>query len=187
MTRVNPALLVLLLGAVAANFLVRHDPKEPNSEFLPEMVHSTAYDAYAPNPNFADGKTLQAPVAGTIARGFRRPVFGPSPEDAVRAGEELKNPLDGPDPKERGAFVYQTFCLPCHGATGNGDGPVVLRGYPAPPNLRAEKTVSLKDGRMFHILTFGQKNMPGYASQLSEEDRWRVIAYVRTMQRSKTP
>ena len=40
----------------------------------------------------------------------------------------------------------------------------------------------MKAGQMFHVLTFGQNNMPSYASQLSREDRWNAIAYVRTLQ-----
>jgi mono/diheme cytochrome c family protein len=83
---------------------------------------------------------------------------------------------------ERGAFVFRTFCVPCHGGSGRGDGPVALRGYPAPASLLAEKAIHMTDGQIFHVLTFGQKNMPSYASQLSEDDRWKVILYVRSMQ-----
>lgn len=35
---------------------------------------------------------------------------------------------------------------------------------------------------MFHVLTYGQANMPSYASQVDREDRWRVIEYVRQLQ-----
>jgi mono/diheme cytochrome c family protein len=44
------------------------------------------------------------------------------------------------------------------------------------------RAVQMKDGQMFHILTYGQNNMPSYASQVSPEDRWSVITYVRSMQ-----
>jgi mono/diheme cytochrome c family protein len=40
----------------------------------------------------------------------------------------------------------------------------------------------MKDGQLFHVLTYGQNNMPSYASQLSRGDRWNVILYVRTLQ-----
>lgn len=40
---------------------------------------------------------------------------------------------------------------------------------------------------MFHILTYGQNNMPSYASQLSRQDRWNVIAYLRTLQATASP
>jgi mono/diheme cytochrome c family protein len=45
----------------------------------------------------------------------------------------------------------------------------------------------MKDGQLFHVLTYGQNNMPFYASQLSREDRWNVILYVRTMQAAAAP
>ena len=186
--RLNLVLLVLLAVSIAANLLVRRDVARPNVEYMPEMVQSKAYESYSPNPNLTDGKTMQPPVPGTIPRGFRPVHYRPAPEDALRAGEELKNPFEGrPDPRERGSLVYRSFCVPCHGPAGKGDGAVVLRGYPAPPSLLAEKTVNMKDGQMFHILTYGQKNMPSYATQVPPEDRWRVIAYIRSMQRSAKP
>jgi mono/diheme cytochrome c family protein len=45
----------------------------------------------------------------------------------------------------------------------------------------------MRDGQLFHILTFGQNNMPSYASQLSRADRWNAIAYVRLLQARATP
>ena len=47
--------------------------------------------------------------------------------------------------------------------------------------------MKMKDGQLFHVLTYGQNNMPSYASQLSREDRWNAILYVRTMQAAATP
>ncbi len=104
-------------------------------------------------------------------------------EDAERAGRELVNPLVR-DKKalERGAFVYTTYCETCHGPAGKGDGPVAKRGYPAPPSLLAPKALALADGQMFHIVTYGQANMPSYASQLERQDRWCAIEYVRKLQ-----
>ena len=84
--------------------------------------------------------------------------------------------------KSRGRKVYSTFCLPCHGAVGNGDGPVTMYGFPPPPSLGLEKSLAMSDGQMFHVLTFGQKNMPGYAAQVSADDRWKAILHVRGLQ-----
>jgi mono/diheme cytochrome c family protein len=181
MKRLNICFLI----AIGLNLAIRHNPARPNIEVLPEMVHSPACKAFSPNPNFPDGKTLQPPVPGTIARGMLPVHFLSTPEDAVRAGEQLVNPISMQESSaiERGASVYQTFCTPCHGPGGKGDGAVAQRGYPAPPSLLAEKASHLKDGQMFHILTYGRKNMPSYAGQISAIDRWRVILYVRSMQR----
>jgi len=164
MSRLNWALAATFAVSVAANFTLRYDASRPNTEYLPEMVHSAAYDSFAPNPNFADGKTMQAPPEGAVPR--RAPI-------AVN--------------DRRGAHVFQSFCTPCHGGAGKGDGPVVARGYPAPPSLFAENAMKLTDEQMFQVLAKGQKNMPSYASQIGEADRWAVIHYVRGMQKGGRP
>jgi mono/diheme cytochrome c family protein len=83
--------------------------------------------------------------------------------------------------------VFANFCAVCHGAGAAGNGTVPQRGYPAPPSLLVEHAIKMKDGQMFHVLTYGQNNMPSYASQLSRDDRWNVILYVRAMQKAATP
>ena len=67
-------------------------------EYMPDMAHSLPYNSFAPNPVTRDGKTLQAPVAGTIPRGFQPLRYRATPEEALRAGRELHNPVP-PAPK----------------------------------------------------------------------------------------
>lgn len=181
---VNILLLLVFFTSLGANWLARRDPTRPNREFIPEMVRTPRYNAYAPNPNFPDGRTLQPPAPGSIPRGFLPLHYRATPEDAIRAGQELSSPLGVPSAArlQRGASVYMNFCQPCHGGAGKGDGPVAVRGYPPPPSLFAPHALNLRDGQMFHILTYGQNNMPAYASQLSRDDRWSVIGYVRSLQ-----
>ncbi len=185
----NAFLLLALVAVVMAAWLATPDPGSPNLEFLPQMAHSPRYNAFAPNPNFADGSTLQTPELGTIPRGYMPLHYAATPQDAARAGGELQSPA-APDnnwARQRGAFVFATFCQECHGAGGAGNGTIVQRGFPPPPSLLADHTRGLKDGQVFHILTYGQNNMPSYASQLSRQDRWYVIAYLRTLQASAAP
>ena len=181
-TIANYGLLALLVAALLANLALRRDPAQANIDILPDMVQSAAYASFSPNPILPGGKPLQTPVPGTLPRGFERMHYTSSPEDAVRAGKELRSPVDATAASARGEVVYRNFCTPCHGAQMRGDGAVVLRGYPAPPNLTAGKSLELTEGQMFHILTFGQKNMPSHASQLDVRDRWSVIAYMRAAQ-----
>ena len=70
-------------------------------------------------------------------------------EGALLAGEELVNPIaeDDADALTRGAFVYNTFCVVCHGAAGLGNGVATKRGVPPPPSLLAERAVKMTDGR----------------------------------------
>jgi len=185
----NGFLLLAVIASVGASWIFSSDPTRPNFEFLPQMAHSPRYNAFAPNPNFSDGTTLQRPEPGTIARGSMPLHYTATPQDALRAGEELKSPLDVSNvrARERGAFVFSNFCAVCHGAGGAGNGPVAQRGYPPPPSLLADHALKMKDGQLFHVLSYGQNNMPSYASQLSREDRWNVILYVRTMQAPAIP
>jgi mono/diheme cytochrome c family protein len=182
---VNICLLVLLVAIVALNWLTATNPAQPNQEFMPQMAHSARSNTFSANPNLPDGQTQQPPVPRTIARGMMPLHFQATPENALRAGEELHNPLRADDVRaqQRGASVFANYCQVCHGSAGKGDGSVVQRGVPPPPSFLAEKALRLKDGQMFHILTMGQGNMASYAGQLSREDRWRAILHVRTLQK----
>ena len=180
----NILLTVVFVGSLGVMWASRRAVPPPNVEFFPDMAHAPRYGAFAPNPTFRDGKTLQAPPPGTIPRGLMPVRYAATPADAERAGEELTNPFAGDDTAAlgRGEQVFVTFCVPCHGAGGRGDGPLTQRGVPPPPDFVGGMSTVMKDGQLFHILTFGQNNMASYASQISREDRWRVILYVRSLQ-----
>lgn len=211
LTRLNIVLGVLLGLVSLFAILIRADHTQPNWEFLPEMKRSPAWKSYEANPNFANGRTLQPPVAGTISRGELPLYYAATKEDALRAGEELKNPYllgpaiaekshpdaenlgaslkreqrlhdDLPASIQRGAANFRIFCACCHGAGGMGDGPVAKRGFPPPPPLPNGKSVQMKDGQIFHLLTYGQGSMAPMAAQLSREDRWDLVNYIRTLQ-----
>ncbi|MCL4523186.1 MAG: cytochrome c [Acidobacteria bacterium] len=184
-TLVNVLLLFVLLASVGLVLASRRDPATTNYEFIPEMAHSPRYNAFSPNPHLAGGMTLQPPVPGTIPRGNLPLHYQATPEDSLRAGEELKNPFSYDDGRalDRGMFVYVNFCQTCHGPLGLGDGTVTQRGFPAPLSLIAPHAVGMKDGQMFHIVSYGQKNMASYAAQVSREDRWKVVLYVRSLQK----
>lgn len=182
--RCNVALAVLLAVVLLAAWSIRIDPQTPNWDFLPDMQYSPAYGALSANPNFAEGRTWQPSPDGTIARGETRLDYVATPEDAVRAGEELTSPIamDDATAIPRGATVYRVNCAMCHGPQGHGDGPATKRGMPPPPSLLSGKSREMKDGQLMHILTYGQGSMAPFAAQLSLDERWAVIAYVRDMQ-----
>ncbi len=176
---------LVCLSLLFAGFLTAscgRDPKRPGYEFLPDMAHSVPYDSFAPNPNFKDGKTLQAPPAGTIPRGFMSYAYGTTPEEAERAGRELVNPV-APDAAAlaRGEKVYRHFCLICHGEKGEGDGPLIPK-YPNPPSFHTAALKNYSDGRLFHIITVGSGQMASYASQIKPADRWKLVHYLRKIQ-----
>lgn len=185
----NSALLLALLSLLGFNWWASPDQSQPNYEFLPQMAHGARYNAFSANPNFADGKTLREPAPGAIARGELPLHYTPTAADAARAGEELLLPASAGSvrARTRGEQVYKNFCAPCHGGDAAGMGPVTQRGVPPPPSLLAPHAAQMKDGQLFHILTHGQNNMAAYAGQISREDRWNVIAYMRALQAAKQP
>ena len=163
------------------------DPASPGWEYMPDMVHSVPYDAFAPNPVTADRKTLRRPAPGTIPRGFRPFPYGPGPEEAERAGRELRNPFPPtPEVMARGEELYGTFCRPCHGVTGQGDGPVAKK-FPPPPAYTSTGTRDLPPGRLYHVISHGSGRMPSYATQIAADDRWRLVHWVQTLQRAPAP
>ena len=130
---------------------------------------------------FADGFGMRKPVAGTVARGFI-----PYPYQGQTTPKEvLSNPLL---PTEEvlalGKKKFNTFCSPCHGNTADGDSR--LRGqFPSPPTLHTDKVRRYPDGMIYHIITNGQNAMPSYSYQVSRDERWAIINYIRVLQRAK--
>jgi mono/diheme cytochrome c family protein len=133
------------------------------------------------NPLFADGFGMRPPVEGTISRGNVPYQFKGQPE---LAGKLLKNPLV-PDSTTLalGKDKYDIYCSPCHGYFGEGDSR--LNGqFPNPPSLHSEKNRNWSDGSIYHVITDGQNIMPSYATQMTRQERWATVLYVRALQRS---
>jgi mono/diheme cytochrome c family protein len=130
---------------------------------------------------FSDGFGMRKPVPGTVARGFiPYPYMGQPTPAAV-----FTNPLL---PTEEilalGKRKFLTFCSPCHGNTADGDSR--LRGqFPNPPTLHSDKIRNYPDGMLYHIITNGQNSMPSYAPQITREERWAIINFLRVLQRAK--
>ena len=181
------ALLALLFLLVAAHWLVPDDPTQRNFHFMPDMVDSKAHEAQAPPPVVSAGFSIDLrPPAGSVARGFLPLPYEATPGGALRAGAELENPYPRDDSAAitRGGAVFASICSPCHGAGALGDGSVVSRGVPAPPSLLADHARALEDGQIYHIISFGQQNMAPHASQVERDDRWKLVSYIRSLQRS---
>ncbi len=156
---------------------------QPNYEFVPEMVDSVPYDPLNANPVTRDGRTFQSAPVGTIARAATPFAYGAGPAEAQRAAKELASPILSSTPAviARGEKIFLRVCASCHGAKGQGDGPIVPR-FPAPPPLDAPHARALSDGQLFHILMRGQGVMPAHGAQVSPADRWSVVAFIRSLQ-----
>lgn len=82
----------------------------------------------------------------------------------------------------QGEAIYTKNCLSCHGNPGKGNSLKSLN--PIPPDLSSTKTQSLTDGELFYILSTGRMVMPSFQNVLSEEERWKVISYIRSFNKN---
>lgn len=105
--------------------------------------------------------------------------------EADRAGAELVNPLE-PTPAvlAQGKFVYESFCIACHGAKGAGDGKVTAL-FPKPPSLMTQKVRDWPDGQLVHRPMRGQNSMPSHARQIDPREAWAVVLWIREMQKGE--
>jgi mono/diheme cytochrome c family protein len=178
----NIFLVFLLVNVYACN----RDRNNPGWDYFPDMFYSTAYETNSKNPNFADGMTMRVPVRGTVPRDFTPFEYTNDPESRIKAGEELVNPvLETPEALLRGKEVYATFCIGCHGSTGKGDGRLFTSGLYTlrPLSLSGDTAAKLRDGEIFHTITLGIRSMGAHGSQIRPEDRWKLVMYIRKLQR----
>jgi mono/diheme cytochrome c family protein len=172
------AALVMALGLAGCSA----EGDRPGMAFLPDMVDSGVVRAYDRNPMRPSVPSLFVPPDGTVPVEWSPFPYGPGPEEARRAGTELRSPVAAaPDVLARGKQVYDTICTVCHGPKGEGDGPIIGR-FPNPPSLLAAHAKALPDGQIVHIVTRGQGIMPSHAAQVLLPDRWKVALYVRQLQ-----
>ena len=194
--------IIAICTAVLAACTAKGD--DPGLEFSPQMYHSTAYEPltqitdkdqgnwldsnpadehgefYNSNPYNPHGMTMLEPVPGTVRRGAYLPYR--IEKDSVAMAASLENPYEGnEDVIADGKALYERFCEHCHGDKGQGDGLVgqVLLGVPA-YNVGATK--ELPAGHVFHVITYGIRRMGAHGSQLSEDERWKIVSYVQTLQ-----
>jgi mono/diheme cytochrome c family protein len=156
-------------------------------DFIPDMVYSQAYETNSQNPNFRDSLTMRVPVNGTVPRGFTPFHYTIDSVSRALAGKELINPFQPTDDiLSRGKLIFTTFCIGCHGALGKGDGQLFSSGlYPLKPrDISAEPTAKLKDGQIYHTITLGFGSMGAHGAQVRSEDRWKLVLYVRGLQKA---
>ena len=83
----------------------------------------------------------------------------------------------------RGAELFAINCSQCHGATGEGNGPVApfLVNY-KPANLTSDVVQSKSDGSFFLTITNGlDGKMPALNENLTVSERWDVVNFLRTL------
>jgi mono/diheme cytochrome c family protein len=154
--------------------------------------HTDMYDQPRKEPLeasefFDDGRASRPLVEGTIARGQL------SVDDAFSTGkrdgrllEDLPEGVElSMDLLQRGQQRFNIFCINCHGAVGEGDGMIVLRGYRRPPTYHSDRLRGMPIGYFVAVMAHGFGVMPDYAEQVPAKDRWAIAAYIRVLQKSQ--
>lgn len=99
----------------------------------------------------------------------------------LKAGEQLSNPLTASEEDAgRAAEKYEIYCEVCHGVAGVGDGAVGLKYLPQPMDLTLPYVQQQEDGQLYYTITHGGVVMPSYRFALSQDDRWRIVRYLKT-------
>ena len=153
-------------------------------EYMPDMYRQHSMHAQEYDPTVANGEGMRLPVAGTVPRGYEPYTIAITDTNAANA---LPNPLHPTtDVMEAGRKYFNTYCIVCHGARGDGMGYIVPK-FTMPPILYSDKVMAWSDGRIYHTITMGQGLMPSYATQILPEQRWAIVYYVRALQKAAHP
>lgn len=86
---------------------------------------------------------------------------------------------------DRGEERFNIYCAPCHSRLGDGRGMVVQRGHRQPPSFHIDRLRDAPPGYVYDVITNGFGAMPDYRAQLTVEDRWAVVAYLKALQLSQ--
>ena len=157
-----------------------------------DMYRQPRYDPGEASPLFPDGKASRPPPPGSVPMAAGVPAATTS----GRRGRELPEQWEvaarseAPPPitqalLARGQERYNIYCLPCHSPVGDGDGPVVRRGFPAPPSYHQPRLREAPDRHFYDVISNGHGVMHSYADRVAPQDRWAIVAYIRALQLSQ--
>ncbi|HPF51184.1 MAG TPA: cytochrome c [Draconibacterium sp.] len=99
--------------------------------------------------------------------------------------KNIKNPSAyNLDNVKKGKDLYMTNCKSCHGDPGKHNG---LPLVPPPPDMTSDLMQNNTDGELFYKITHGRGGMPQFEKTISEDDRWRLINFIRNYDKSNEP
>ena len=153
-----PLLALLTLAACRQNLSMSDQPKG---------------DEWERSDLFRNGRVVQEPPAGTVAR------------EADTRDLAAQRPPMSPALVRRGQQRFDIFCSACHGYAGEGDGMVVQRGFPHPPSFHEPRLIAAPDQHFVDVITNGHGVMYSYADRVPVADRWAITAYIRALQKSR--
>ncbi|WP_461092817.1 c-type cytochrome [Spirosoma gilvum] len=187
-----------IIGLIFTGAACKRGHDNTGVEYAPQMYDAVGYEPYRqirPNTINPQGLNMRLPAQGTVARPNYHTTFGEGadaktdlmiyniPADSIEIAERvLVNPIPETEMSlAEGKALYTRYCSHCHGETGKGDG-LVGKEYKGVPNYSSDALKTLNDGHIFHVITNGKGRMWPHGSQITPEDRWKIVQYVHKLQ-----
>jgi hypothetical protein len=182
-------ILGFVLASLAASACIDENTLDPMSDRQPKA------NRYRESKFYENGLVMQAPPAGTVPREriTLNPILttGREPDGPIQSnGEPLPVYTKNiPIPVTRklldlGRKRYDITCGTCHGPLGDGDS-IVARQMALRPPPSLHRYIDKPSGYFFEVATKGFGMMASYAAELTVEERWAVVAYIRALQLSQ--
>lgn len=199
----NPRIKFIFVASIVAGLMsCGSDPNDTGTEFAPNMYHSVGYEPMSQTAGDSNtvnplGMNMRLPVKGTVSRksytgsdSLKQAFLTQEltakaiPTDSISYSEKsLFNPIAAtPENIEAGKLQYERFCQHCHGETGKGDG-LVAKAYKGVPVYSSDALKTMNDGHIYHVITHGKGRMWAHGSQISSENRWKIVLYVHELQK----
>ena len=172
-----------IIATLAFAACVKSREREPVD--FERMRVQQRYEPYGTSTVFANAQSMQQRPPGTLSRESARDtgVVG----TGLSGGQQVVDVPVTISPSELvlGNRKFRIYCAVCHGDGGFG-GSIVAEnmGPPRPPSLRSAAMLLQPAGYIFVVMTHGKGRMPPYSAQLTPDERWAVVAYVRELQKS---
>ena len=206
----NRILQIAMIFLAVVLYTSCQNNSHPGYEYMPDMYRSPGIETYAES-NIKGYHGV--PVKGTLSRGNLTTFpYDHSDSSYLIAGEQATYPdsiytadlmgniqvhafTKDSNMLEEGKVLYGMFCQHCHGANGMGGGTINHPAYSAVPYYNDDELErrpgvpmsELKEGHVFHAITYGLNAMGPHASQITEEERWKIVYYVQEELQTKKP
>ncbi|WKK87479.1 c-type cytochrome [Marivirga arenosa] len=212
MMNTNKIFQIIFLGFVTVVLVsCKAGKDEPGLEYAPNMYHAVSYEPltqitdkeqgawvssdddeygeyFNSNPNNPFGMTMREPVSNTVPRSENGMLPYRLHKDSLDlAARILENPLPNNEAVvAEGKVLYTKYCTHCHGENGGGsmdETAKVGQVYQGVPAYNTGRVATVSGGHIFHVITHGKGRMGAHGSQVLQEDRWKIVRYVQTLQK----
>src|ERR1019366_2518496 len=177
--RIKPLHTRLALAAAATLAVLAASGCRQDMHDQPKFIPQRGTEFYA------DGRSARPQVENTVARGqLHEDAYFSTGMQGGKEGDAMPFPVTM-EVLQRGQERFNIYCTPCHSRVGNGAGMIVQRGYRPAGNFHTPRLMAAPLGHFFNVMTHGYGAMPDYASQVTPQDRWAIVAYIKALQLSQ--